>query len=486
MKDEDRFKKGKVIRDEVAERRKRGDKPKSNVIHVRGSAEAGKENLRRRRNKLIKKIAVFAAIVIAIATVCLITYINSIRRYRGYEVVHTAKTVYEANASYIKFGDNLLKYTPEGVSYINSNGDVVWTAGTNLKTPIATAKGNFAVVADKGGNKVVVFNTDGQVGEKTMPYKICDVEVSDKGAYAVVLESDKTNYINMYTSTGAIVYEMQTSIDKSGYPVDISISTDGKKLFTSYFLVEGINSGISLTAYNFGEVGQNTNADRMMGGFRLKDELVPKVEFLTNNVVAAFSDNHIYIYNNRDVPSLRTTINIEGEVNSIFYSNKFVGLIQRKEDKGYTMKVYDFDGKKMFNYDIDMEYDNIFASDEEIILTGGQECLIITKGGRTRFRYTFDQRIRNMISTSGYHQYIITFEDHTDTIKLKASANKKKSDKNVTKSKDELSDKEDKPSDTKNTEAESGKNTENTTGETNKTTQGGVSEESDNSKDKSE
>ncbi|MCR5149055.1 MAG: DUF5711 family protein [Eubacterium sp.] len=447
-------------RAEIADRKKQtAGKKKNNVVHIKGSKEAGEANRRRRRNRIIKRIIIVSVLIIAVIAAVFIAYYNSIREYKGYSVIHSSKTNYEVNASYIKFGENLLKYTPEGVSYINSNGDTEWTAGTNIKVPIASARGNYAAVGDKGGNKVAVFSTEGQISEKTMPYKICDIEVANQGAYVVVLESDKTNYINMYTSNGDIVYEMQTSIDKSGYPVDITISNDGKKLFTSYFLVEGLSTTISLTAYNFGEVGQNSNADRMVGGYRFNDELIPKVEFLTNDTIAAFSDKHIYVYKMKEIPSPYAAIEIDGEAKSIFYSKEFVGIIQKK-DNGYVMKIYDLNGRQRFTYDFNMEYDNIFASEDEIILTGGRECLIVTKSGRTRFHYIFDQQIRNMISTSGYHQYIVSFEDHTDTIKLRAKDSRKKSQEPVQGTEDK--DKKD-TGKTSATEKPDGKTTEKTT-----------------------
>ena len=196
-----------------------------------------------------------------------------VREFQGYKVLLSTDTIYEPNAEYTEFGGNLLKYTPEGVSYIDANGNVVWTAGADMKVPIASTNGDYAVVADKGGNTVRVFNTEGAVSDLVMPYKILDVDVASQGAFTVILESDVTNYINMYDKNGNAVYEMQTSIDKSGYPLAIAISDDGQKLVSSYYYMEGIQSKNNLAAYNFGEVGQNANADRMVGGFSLEDEL---------------------------------------------------------------------------------------------------------------------------------------------------------------------------------------------------------------------
>ena len=154
--------------------------------------------------------------------------------YKGYKVVESNQTDYSNTASYIRFSDNLLKYTPDGVSYINAKGETVWTTGINMKVPVAVASGDYAVVADMNGNTVCVFSTSGEVSSQTMQYPVCDIDVGDQGAFAVVLESEKTNYVNLYTRKGEIVYEIQTSIDKSGYPLDISISDNGEKLFTSY------------------------------------------------------------------------------------------------------------------------------------------------------------------------------------------------------------------------------------------------------------
>jgi hypothetical protein len=296
-----------------------------------------------------------------------------------------------------------------------------------MKVPIAETNGNYAVVADKGGNTVRVFNTEGAVSEVTMPYTICDIDVGSQGAFTVILESDETNYINMYSSTGEQIYTMQTSIDKSGYPVDMSISDDGQKLVTSYFFMEGVDTKMNLAAYNFGEVGQNSNADRIVGGYVFEDELIPKVEFISNDVVAAFSDSHIYIYAMKEKPSKQAEITYDNEIQSIFYSEKFVGTVEKNPDtegEKYLMKVYDLRGNQEFTYPFSLEYDNIYATKDEIIVTGGTECLIVSAKGKTKFSYAFDSRIKNMIPATGSRKYIITFDNRTETIMLKSKDTK--------------------------------------------------------------
>ncbi len=406
---------------------RKNDTGYDNVINIGGSQEMAAENSKRlgQSSRLKAKLLMVLVTAVVLFGACFYVY-TRLRRFRGYKVVHSTEVVFDTNSKFIQFGDNLLKYSQDGVSYIDSNGNNVWTAGINTKNPIASQRGNYAVVADKGGNNVYVFNLDGLVSEVTMPYTVVDIDVAKQGAFTCVLESSETNYVNMYSSVGQPIYEMQTSINKSGYPIDISISHDGQKLFSSYFYMNGINTNIKLTAYNFGEVGQNANADRMVGGFTFESEMIPKVEFLTNDIVAAFSDKEIIIYDMKEKPSERARIKYDNEIQSIFYSEKYVGTVERNDTATatsaayYTMKLYDLNGKEKFEFPFDLNYKQIYAAEDEIIFTGGNQCLIVTTKGRTKFRYSFDSQVMNMIPASKSDEYIVTFEDKTETIKLTA------------------------------------------------------------------
>lgn len=395
-----------------------------NIIYVDSSDELREENYRRaaKRRRARTNLILVLLVLLVIGGVSAFVYLK-MRSFNGYKVIHSSETTYESNAQYLEFGGNLLKYTPDGVSYINESGDTVWTAGIDLKVPIAETNGNYAVVADKGGNLVAVFNVEGQVSSVNMPYAICDIDVAKQGAFTAILESDDTNYINMYDKSGNIIYEMKTSIDKSGYPMDISVSDDGQKLFSSYFKLDGVNIRNNITAYNFGEVGQNENADRMVGGYSFDEEMVPKVEFVSNDIVAAFSDKQIILYNMKEKPSERCTIEYGGEISSIFYSSEYVGYIMLSPDAGsnadYIMRVFDLSGKNLFDYSFNMDYDKIHATPEEIIITGGNRCLIIQKSGRTKFAFTFDGMIKAMIPSYRTNEYIITLENRTETIRLR-------------------------------------------------------------------
>lgn len=396
-----------------------------NVIYVGGSKEAeesNKDNVQKRSLRM--KSA--AAVLILIALVAAIAFVNSVinKEYKGYRVINSTETNYENTASYIQFSGNLLKYTPDGVSYINRNGDTVWSAGINMKMPIAVARGNYAVVADLNGNAVSVFSNEGQVSSLTMPYTICDVDVAKQGAFAVVLESDKTNYIKLYDKNGKDIYELQTTIDKSGYPIDIAISEDGKKLFTSYINMNGTTITNSLAAYNFGDVGQNANADRMVGGYMFDSQVIPKVSFVSNDMVVAFGTNEVNIYAMKEKPGEKAKIKFDVEIQSVFYSEKYIGVIIKNDNPEdnylYKVKVYDLKGKLKFEYDLDFNYDNIFAGKNEFIISGGSDVLIMRKNGNVKFKGNLTGRIVNIVPTGNRLEYVVTYDNATEIIKLKS------------------------------------------------------------------
>lgn len=395
-----------------------------NVIYVKGSKEAEEQNKSNERkvsrNKSIIGAAIFALAIIILAFVS--SLLN--KEYKGYRVVSKMDTNYENTASYIQFGGNLLKYTPDGVSYINRNGDTVWSAGINMKMPMAQARGSYAVVADLNGNSVCVFDTEGQVSSLTMPYTICDVDIAEQGAFAVVLESDRTNYIKLYDKNGKDIYELQTTIDKSGYPIDIAISEDGKKLFTSYINMNGTAITNSLAAYNFGDVGQNANADRMVGGYMFDSQVIPKVEFVDNDTVCAFGTNEINIYAMKEKPSEKAKIRFDSEIHSVFYSEKYIGIILKNENADdealYKAKVYDLKGKLKFDMNIDFSYDNIYADKKEFIISGGSDVIIMRKNGKLKFKGTLSGRVVNMVPTGNRLEYVVTYDNATEIIKLKS------------------------------------------------------------------
>lgn len=342
--------------------------------------------------------------------------------YNGYDVVEETGVTNASMVDYVPYQESLLKYSRDGATYVNEKGESVWTETFAMKMPRADVCGDYVAIADMNGNDVYIFDKEGKVSSTTMPYTVCDIAVAGQGAFAVILEGKNENYINIYDKNGGQIMERKTAIDQNGYPLDVDLSVNGEKLFSSYLSInEKGELESKLTASNFGKVGQNENADRIVGGYQFEDTIVPKVEFLDNNTICAFGDNQFIIYSMKEKSSEKAVIPLESEVQSVVYNSQYVGVVLMNEDEKspYVLKLYNTSGHEVLDKDIDIDYENVRMNEEEIIFTGGTDCKIYTLKGKLKFSYTFSKTVRDMVPTGYSKRYIVLYDSGSEVIRLK-------------------------------------------------------------------
>lgn len=369
------------------------------------------------------KIILLAAVIllVAIAVIIVVKAMKN-REYEGYTVISSVETSGDNIADYVMFAGNVLKVTRDGTSYIDETGNVLWDCSYAMKMPQAAVSGDYAVVADLNGRDVYVFDKSGKVSNQTMNYDIANIDVASQGLYALVLVGEDCNYINGYDKDSKEVYELKTSIENSGYPLDIAISSDGEKLFTSYMKVDGTTVPNYIAAYNFGSVGQNENADRLMGGFTFEDTIFPLVDFVDNDTVVCYGDNQIVIYAMSEKPSEKAVIDIGNtEMLGVFANSKYVGYIAPSEnsDSKYTISIYNLDGEQEAAAEYNNSFEKIYATEEELIIVGDFDCSIYHFNGSKKFSASFNKNLINIVPDSNKLEYIVIFENETQIIKLK-------------------------------------------------------------------
>ncbi len=373
-----------------------------------------------------RKGKILVALTIMIIAVGLITAMvryNMIKTYRGYDVVASVKTTGDNIADYVVFAGNVLKITKDGASYVDEKGNVKWDVSYAMKMPQAEVCGDYAVVADMNGKEVYVFNTSGEVSRQTLNYDIANMDVAEQGVYCLVLVGDGCNYIQGYDKDSSNIYELKTSIDKSGYPLDIDISNDGQKLVTSFMKVNGTKTATSIATYNFGSVGKNENADRMMGSYDIQDAVYPIVKFVDNDTIACFGDADIRIYTMTEKPKKKAVIDLKSrEMQGVFSNSSYIGYIALADSGSaskYKIYVYDTSGKSVAETDCNTTYDTIYATDDEIIVIGDMDCNIYRFNGSLKFQYSFTKKLVNVVPDSNKEEYVVIFENETQTVKLK-------------------------------------------------------------------
>jgi hypothetical protein len=299
---------------------------------------------RHRRSKASKWIILIAVLIIA--GVGYLIYLDN-KVYTSYEVLETAQITDNYNGRFYEFGDYMLRYSEDGIAYLNGS-KTYWNHAFEMREPIIDICNSYVAVAEQKSNTIYICNNKGFQGQVETEYPIVGLDVSDNGIVAAITgENSELSYIEVIDEDGTRIAKGQSVLSSQGCPVDISISEDGTKLVVSYLCV---GSGViqsKVVFYNYSEIGKN-EVDRFVGGYNFDKTMVARVEFVNNDTVVAFGDDKVVLYSMKQKPSVIAEISIDKEIKSIFYDEEYIGLVlaNGQVDNPYNMVVYDIEGKK--------------------------------------------------------------------------------------------------------------------------------------------
>ena len=380
--------------------------------------EEYEEKLRKHRNGKIIRYIILIAIVAIVCAVAII--MNYTKTYETYEVTKNIMTGDTTKYKYYSYNGYFLKYSNDGLSYINGK-DVIWNQAFEMKRPIIDICEDYVAIADQKSTSIYILNEKGIVGKVKTTYPIVNIEVAGQGVVAAVTEEEDKNHIEILDKNGKVLAMGQTVLSGDGCPVDMSLSEDGTKLVVSYLYV---NNGVTQTRvvfYNYSEVGKN-EVDRIVGGFnQYKTTIVPKVEFVTNNVAVAFGDDMFTIYSMKQKPSIVIEEKHLKPVESILYNDEYIGFIYEREQptKPYNMKIYNIEGELVYDGDLDINYKKVKLDGSNIIVYNDDTILVQTVKGDIKYKQTIDMTIEEIMGIDGGYEYILITKESIDEIALK-------------------------------------------------------------------
>ncbi len=377
-----------------------------------------KRKIRRHRIKVLG----VAAGVIAVLAVCVyvVLMIMDNYDYTSYTVVNSTNRDDIESSKYVSFADGYVRYSNDGISYYKGNGKVIWNQTYSMQNPSVSICGNSIVVADINGNTAYSFNQEGQVGKADTSMPILQAEVSSTGKIAAVLEDNNANYINMYDTNGDKIYSVKTTLSGDGYPLDISISSDAKKLIASFIKVSGDEIKTNVVFYNFSDVGKN-ETERVVGGFNYDDVIVGNVKFINDTLAVAVGENVISIYSIKEYPGLEHTIAINNEIEKIFYSDQYIGVVEDNSDSGdlYKLVVYNTSGKEIFSTTFAVQYTDFKFDGKSIIMNNSSTFVLMNMSGKKLADIEFDMPVINVLPKGSRGEYTIVNSKYIQTIRLK-------------------------------------------------------------------
>lgn len=390
-----------------------------------------KEKKKRERNqagykeKIIKhkltnvyRFLLVAAAAIALIVVIIVQYRRHV--YTGYDIVSSTPRERVSGSTDLRLGNAILTYSKDGAHCTDAKGNAVWNQTYEFQDVRLAMCGSTVAIAEYNGRSIFVQNGEKQVSKITTTMPIRDVAVSAEGYVTAVLEGTDVTVINTYSPGGEIIYEGEARMNNSGYPAAISLSPDGELLCVSYWYLDAGVVKTNVVFYNFGDVGENVS-DCMVGIFFYTDTLVPQVQFMNNSTAFAVGDNRLAIYSGSYAPMEIAAFMLNEEIQSVFYSDKYIGLVFQSEDgeRLYRMDVYDTNAAMVGSFYFDIEYTDIFFGQNNFVAYNETECVIITMDGNEKFNGEFDRPVRLMLPIGNAYKYLLVTDSSIDTIQMR-------------------------------------------------------------------
>ena len=297
---------------------------------------------------------------------------------------------------YVDFADGVLKYTKDGASYIDNQGDTIWVQSYEMNTPIVSVNGDYAVVADRQGTSMYICNTDGCQGQAAALLPILQVSVSAHGVVAALQEDSSASYIYFYRSDGSnLDLYIKSVLSGDGYPVDLSLSPAGTQVITSYMYLEQGMLKNRIVFYNFG-LGKD-DARRVVGGFQpqdLADAMAGRVRFLDESHAVIFTDKGLQFFSTRveTSPESVSQVLFDENVRSIAWSETYVGVVtdNAQGEDPYRLRIYQADGTPVFDRSFNFQYTGFDIDGDLVLLYNDTSCCVYNMAGTEKFNGTFD------------------------------------------------------------------------------------------------
>ena len=363
-------------------------------------------------------------IKIAVAMVCVVFLMVLIVTQYMFRTFHTYRVAYETEVTYgegnqtQKLKDNLLLYNKDGMRCIDEKGKISWDVTYQIQEPCVAVNGGTVAVAGYGEHLIHIMNEKGRIAEVDTNLPIRNLCVAEAGYVGAVLADNDVYWIYVYNSKGEEVTKARTTMDQSGYPLSVSLSSNAKLLAVSYLYLDAGTVQSNVAFYNLGEVGQN-NSGQYMSSY-IYHEIVPEVHYLNDKTAMAVSSGRLMIYEGSEKPAVLKEIFLNDTVRGVYWGDENVVMVYNggAEQGKYLMQVYNLAGEMTLEKGFDFEYKGITSENDIVTLYNDSEMLVYTLDGRERYYGSLGGNIHTVEPTSDKYKYMVLFDEVYKIIEL--------------------------------------------------------------------
>ncbi len=366
-----------------------------------------------RDRKLIKIIIAVAIAAIVIVAAFVIRAGKRVT-YKNTEIV--TDITLRGNSVFFPAENRLTVCSENGVKQLDATGNTVWEIPLEAKKPFAVSRGNYTAVTDIGQGEFYVVTDNGIPNTIGTGLPISKMDISKQGITAVLMDGEMNDTIRLYDTDGSTKVEIGTKTRTDGFPVDLTISDDGKKLATLYISFRDENIVGKISFYNTGGVGKNYS-ENIVGQKIYEDRLVYSIKFLGNNHVGIVYENGFCIYEMRQIPEIVIEKTYEEKIRDIELSESGAAVVTEKNGE-LTLELYNLSGKQIKKITELSEYDRLRYTGSEAMLVSGGSMTVYRKNGSLKYSGSTEGVIENVFPAGG-NSYFIADPKIIRIIKLK-------------------------------------------------------------------
>lgn len=386
------------------------------------------EHKKKKQKKL--KIVFTAVILILFTVFAIIVYLNNTNiNYNDYRVVSVGEWNKSSANQYLHYKNGIVRYNKDGAEAISSNGNILWNVSYKMKDPIADVCGSYTVIGDRGDKTLYIIDGTGVANILPQIHNITDVAVAEQGVAIVATSNGIENYFDVYSmeskSAEKYIRERRTYVASDGFPLDITISPDGRKAITSYFQIVDEEVSSCITFYNFGEVGKN-KIDDIVGLYKdFGTAIVPKVTFLTNDIALAIKDNGFLLYSIPEISKSIAYVDVNDKILSVAYNNQMICFVIRNTsgDDRYQVLCYNLSGNKILDFTTNTDYGKVMISGENVVFYNKLSFTIFNRKGEIMVNKSFEKNIDYIYPVNDKDRFLLVGDGYMEVIQLIESTN---------------------------------------------------------------
>ena len=367
---------------------------------------------------LTKGLIGMIIMVLAFALIGYWSY-NRIHLFEGYDIRRSASRQDAEGTRCELLGRTLVKYNNDGVFASDLAGRLKWSSAYSMQTPMSEICGGKMIIYEELGSHVLILSAEGTEGTYQVPQPIRKAVVSRSGVAAMILDNDTQTLIEMYTPSGSEIASIRTTLGETGYPLDLALTPNGKRLVVSYMALENGKLCGRIVMYDFsGYSGKDQ--EHISASFSYPETVFPDVFIMGESRAAAIGDDRFVVYTGASKPAESAGVMLEKEVVSCFYDEKAIGFIFRSDDteNRYEIDAYSFSGRHLMRSDFNFEYEDVRMESGEVLLHDSGNIYVYRTSGKQKLAAGYDKEVVYFRQIPGLRDYLVITPDSLDQIRI--------------------------------------------------------------------